>query len=144
MLSIIIVNYKTPELVALCLKSLNKSIKNLENEIIIIDVDSNGDLKYELEDFKNDKLYIEEIKKNVGYSAAVNRGLTIAKGDYYLILNSDIIVEENTISELLKEIKKEPKIGLVGPKLIGFNGKSQQSAFRFYRLLTIIIKRNFL
>jgi GT2 family glycosyltransferase len=56
--------------------------------------------------------------RNLGYSVAVNRGFRAASGDIIVQLNSDLILQSNTITAMMDLIQNEPKIGIVGSKLI--------------------------
>ena len=143
-LSIIIVHHHTPELLKLCLKSLNKNLspENIDHEIIVIDSESTRetqDIIYE--DFPYVKIITH--KENVGYAKGVNEGIINSKGEYILILNPDIIATPNSIDEMLKFMDNNPKVGILGPQLIDFSGIVQRSHFRFYTPLTILARRTF-
>ncbi len=142
-LSIIIVNYKSKEILKLCIRSLLKTIKSCKYEIIVIDSESDGETKDEiLENFP--KVAFFEYKKNLGYSKAVNEGIKKSSGKYLLILNPDIIAEKDAVDKMLAYIKSQNKAGVIGPRLLNFNGSTQQSAFRFYSPVTIPLRRTFL
>lgn len=143
MLSIIIVNFKNPPLLRLCLKSLLKATKNLESEIIVIDSESEFETENMVsQEFKEVRFL--GFKENVGYTKGVNEGLKNSKGDYFLILNPDIIPIEDSIAKIISFIKNNPDVGLVGPKLLNFDGSPQNSCFRFYKPKTILYRRTFL
>jgi len=77
MLSIIIVNYKTPGLLKDCVASLKETIKKTGYEIIVVDVASDGSTAEALAPLAND-INLIELKENTGYSKAVNAGLRAA------------------------------------------------------------------
>src|SRR3989344_9625546 len=146
MLSIIIVNYKTPGLLKNCVASLKETIKKTGYEIIAVDVASDGSIAEALVPFADD-INLIELKENTGYSKAVNTGLRAARGEYYLILNADMEILADAIDEMMAFMQKDgtrQNIGLIGPRLLGLDGKVQQSAFRFYTPLTIVMRRTFL
>ena len=146
MLSIIIINYKTPELLRDCVTSLKETVKKTAYEIIVIDVEANGSAATELAPWASD-ISLIELKENTGYSKAVNAGLLAARGEYYLILNADMEVLAGAIDEMMSFMQKDgarQNIGLISPRLLGLDGKVQQSAFRFYTPLTIVMRRTFL
>jgi len=67
---------------------------------------------------------IDNNKKNVGYTAAVNRG--ISENPYmafYWLLNNDTVVQKKTLTELLKAMKKYPQAGIVGSQLLDLNNE---------------------
>ncbi|MBU1700031.1 MAG: glycosyltransferase [Candidatus Eisenbacteria bacterium] len=56
--------------------------------------------------------------QNSGYSVAVNRGFEVANGDIIVQLNTDLILDPNSIKAMIDLIEREPRVGIVGSKLI--------------------------
>lgn len=139
-LSIIITHYKTPELLRLCLDSLRSTTKNIDKEIFISDSESNEETRNEIKETYPEVRFCASLK-NCGYSAIVNKALLKARGDYILILNSDIILTEKAVEKMTDYLENHPGVGMVGPNLINFDGSSQVSRFRFYTPFTIIYRR---
>src|SRR3989344_1032612 len=141
MLSILIINYKNPALLRLCLKSLERTLNPKMNyEILVVDIASAIETQnVVLEEFPAVKLL--PFKENIGYSKGVNEGIKKSAGDYILVLNSDIVPLKNSIETLLKYMKKHPDVGLAGPQLLNFDGTPQQSCFGFYNAITIGYRR---
>lgn len=112
-------------------------------EIILTDSESSArELLFIKEKYPEIKLV--DFKKNVGYSKLVNAGIKQAKGDLILIVNADIIVGENSVQKLLRFMENHPRVGLVGPQLLNFNSKPQNSCFKFYTPFIILYRRTFL
>ena len=142
-LSIIITSYKNPSLLRLCLESLKKNVLNNDYEILVIDSATEEDTEMMMrEEFGGVRFFPH--RKNVGFAYLVNKGLNEAKGDYLFIMNADIIVEKKSIDLLIDYLKSHPDIGVIGPKLLGFENEIQSSCFRFYTPLTILYLRTFL
>lgn len=142
-LSIIVTSYKNPSVLRLCLESLKKNVLNENFEILVFDSATEEDTEMMMrEDFPD--IIFFPFKDNLGFSKLVNNGLKKAKGNYILILNADIIVEKRSADILLQELKKNPQIGIIGPKLMNFDGRVQPSCFRFYTPLLIIYRRTYL
>ncbi|MDX9855278.1 MAG: glycosyltransferase family 2 protein [Parcubacteria group bacterium] len=142
-LSIIVTSYKNPELLRICLDSIKKNVKDIDYELIVVDSATEEDTEMMMrEHFPNDKFF--SFKKNVGFQSLVKKGIEESEAKFMLILNGDIIIKENSVEKLLEYIKKNPSVGLVGPKLLSFNGKFQASCFRYYKPITIIYRRTFL
>jgi GT2 family glycosyltransferase len=59
-------------------------------------------------------------------------------------LNGDIIVTENAIQQMLQFLQADSSIGMIGPRLLNFNGTLQPSCFHFYKPWTILYRRTFL
>ncbi len=145
MLSIIILSYKNPALLRLCLSSFARSLSaGLNYEIIVVDNETSLETQSVVLDefkdkFKNIKLV--PLKKNRGYTRGVNEGIKASKGEYVLYFNYDVVVEPGAIEKLFDYFKKYSDIGLLGPKLVNFNGTEQSSCFRFYSPLAVICRR---
>jgi GT2 family glycosyltransferase len=88
-LSIIIVNYKTPELVLNCLASIFAHLTE-DIEIILVDNDSNDDIEKLLHLHYPQVVFIQ-MRYNAGFARANNAGMRVAKGENILLLNSDTI-----------------------------------------------------
>src|SRR6185369_10914236 len=95
MLSIVIVNYKTPLQLLNCVNSIYFETKNIPFEIIIVDnnsQDSSKKIVNHLKELKWIQLY-----QNVGFAKANNIGINNSKGDIILLLNSDTVILNNAI-----------------------------------------------
>lgn len=108
-LSIIIVNYNTKDLLIQCLESVAQATKDLDVEIIVVD---NGSTDNSVEESKRFQVKLIENKKNLGYAAGNNVGIKQAQGKYILLLNSDTLVEKETIPKMLKFMEENPKVGV--------------------------------
>lgn len=148
MLSVIIVNYKNPELLRLCLKSIIRSEnKYSEYEIVVVDVSASTETRnVATEEFGNSgpKIKYVPFSENIGYTKGVNEGIKAAEGDMFFLINADIVPLENSVSKLANFLKSDPTIGLIGPKLLNFDGSRQESCFRFYTPMIIVYRRTFL
>jgi N-acetylglucosaminyl-diphospho-decaprenol L-rhamnosyltransferase len=142
-LSILIVNYNSGALTHSCLESLLKHGLPKAHEIIVVDNASRDDSVAWL---RSDWPEITVIANptNLGLAAAVNQGLAIARGEYVLLLNPDIIAFPGAVEKLIAFMDTHPRAGMAGGKLRSPNGKLQHSAFRFYRPSTIVYRRTWL
>lgn len=126
-LSIIILSYNTRELLLQCLRSIkNMEYETWNMELIVVD---NGSTDGTVEDVKRfaegglnvkskwQKLRLIENKRNLGFAKGNNLGIKQAQGRYILLLNSDTLVEKNTIVEMLKFMEENPKVGVATCKV---------------------------
>ncbi|MBI2063428.1 MAG: glycosyltransferase family 2 protein [Candidatus Yanofskybacteria bacterium] len=155
-LSIIIVHHQTPELLKLCLKSLGKvlisghhksdGIENVNKsnfEIIVVDSTISRQARDLIREQYPEIKYIP-FKENLGYARGVNIGIQSSCGKYILILNPDVIVTDGAIEKMADYMEKHPDIGILGPKVLNFNGTHQRTFFSYYKPATIIARRSFL
>ncbi len=111
----LVITYNAPEKI---LKSLLKSIKNQKEIKRILIVDNNSTKRKGLDYLENQKIEIKKMKKNKGFSAAVNKGMEILSNmNHVLILNFDIILKKNSVKEMLSILDSKSKIAAIAPKM---------------------------
>ncbi len=141
-LSVIVTNYKTPELLKLCLKSLKEALVQIKAEVFVMDSQSDEDTEFVVNEFFPE-FELVPFEKNIGFRALVNEGLPRAQGRYVLILNSDIILTNSAIKKLMDYLDLNKETGMVGPQLLNLDGGIQNSCLRFFGPLTVIARRTF-
>ena len=129
-LSIVILNYKTKNMVKQCLKNIVDLNLPFEYEVIVIDNNSNDGTDKMMQEFFPNFRFIQS-KQNKGMGSGNNIGIQNARGEYILILNPDVVVLKDSIESLLAVIKSNSKIGAVAPQLLNPNKTFQQSCYRF-------------
>ncbi len=131
--SIIIVNYNTKQLLSDCLKSIYERTKNIEFEVIVSD---NGSADGSIEMLKADfpQVILIENNANLGFGAANNRGLAVAKGKYIFYLNSDTILLNNAVKmffDFWESSSEKESIGALGCALQNSHGDTIHSGGNF-------------
>jgi GT2 family glycosyltransferase len=142
-LSIVVTNYGNPELLRLCLDSIKKCVTDIAYELIVADSETREDTEIMMREEYGDVVFFSD-KKNIGFLACAEKGIKKSTGKYILILNGDIIVTPDSVQKMLNFLKNDQLVGMIGPKLLNFNGTLQPSCFRFYKPITIIYRRTFL
>lgn len=129
-ISVIIINYNTPEITKQALQALVKNQDNFDLEIILIDNESKEKVVQDEWFHKTVHTYIEN-PENKGFAGAVNQGIKIATGAYIFLLNSDAFISEGALTGLVSFLKENEAYGIVGPKTINADRSFQVSAGRF-------------
>ena len=138
MLSIIIVNYNSRNLLIFSLRSIEEKIGLTDYEAIIVNND-----KQSLNNFSVDfPLKIVENGKNVGFGAACNIGALNSKGDVLLFLNPDTEILSPGIESLLKNFYSDPTIGIIGPEILTEKDRLQQWSFGEAPTIFGLLKNN--
>lgn len=107
--SLIIPAYNVEKYIKKCLDSvLNQTYNNYE--IIIINDGSTDNTSKILESYKSNKKIKLINQENKGLSSARNTGVSNAKGDYILFIDSDDFIEKELLETLNKTIKDEDLI----------------------------------
>lgn len=97
LLSIIIVNYKTPALVVDCLKAISETNRPLSSyEIFVVDNNSDDGMEAVLQNNFPTVKFIQ-MGYNAGFARANNAAMRVANGDAFLLLNSDTIPKQHSI-----------------------------------------------
>ncbi len=108
-LTILIVSFKSEKVIHECIKSIDNDIK-----ILVVDNSNDYKLKKELENrYNNVSCILSE--KNLGMGAGNNLGLKKIKSDYVFILNPDVILDSDTINELIEASKKLESFSIIAP-----------------------------
>ncbi len=68
---------------------------------------------------------------NLGFGRANNRGMTIARGAWLLLLNPDTIVHPGALERMLAFGVDHPTAGVIAPRLRYGDGSLQRNAFHF-------------
>jgi GT2 family glycosyltransferase len=142
-LSIIVCSYKSADLLRLCLGSIQRNVRSVAFEIVVSDGETQEDTAMMMrEDFP--EVRFVSSPSNVGFGGLVRQGIEASSGKYFFILNPDILITPDSVEKLLNFLKQHPEIGMLGPQLLNFNDRFQQSYFRFYKPMTIVYRRTFL
>ncbi|MDP8246589.1 MAG: glycosyltransferase family 2 protein [Candidatus Tritonobacter lacicola] len=141
--SFIIVNWNTRDLLDICLDSIHRTVFGCEYEVLVVDNGStDGSLQMLREDWPDVRAIGNE--RNLGFAAAVNRGLREAKGDFYILLNTDAKLMKGAVETLIKFMRSDSRIGAAGPQLLNDDGSLQNSFSVFPTLLTEIVNKSLL
>ncbi|MDP3352135.1 MAG: glycosyltransferase family 2 protein [Flavobacteriaceae bacterium] len=121
-LSVIIVNYNVQHFLNLCIQSVQQAIKLIDTEIIVVDNHS-SDASCEMVKANFPEVILVENKVNYGFSKANNQGVSLAQGEYILILNPDTVITDETLEKIISFADKIENLGALGVKLIDGTGK---------------------
>lgn len=123
LLSIVIPLYNHDQFIGEAIESvLHQTYHNWE--LIIID-DGSVDNSVQVARSYHDPRISLFVQENAGAHNAINRGLSMARGDYLAILNSDDVFEKDRFKIMIQEMKKNPEIDFLCSYLyvIDDNGK---------------------
>ncbi|MGI5828457.1 MAG: glycosyltransferase family 2 protein [Patescibacteria group bacterium] len=140
-LSIIILNYNTKELILKCLDSIRYSdLMGYKVEVIVVDnASTDGSQEAITHYFKQheDKFSGRLIKNltNIGFAAGNNKGIRAAKGRYILVLNSDVILESDTLFKQIKFMENHKEFGVSTCRIVLKNGRLDPACHRGFPTL---------
>jgi GT2 family glycosyltransferase len=131
LLSIIIVNYNVREFLHHALVSLQKALKGIPGEIIVVD-NASDDGSVEMLRRRFPGVHLIASKVNLGFAKANNIALKQARGQYFLLINPDTLVQEDTLRVMLKFFDENPDVGLAGCKILNPDGSFQLACRRSF------------
>ena len=140
--SVIIVNYKTPDLVKACVDSICKHTMDLDYEIIVVDNGSNDGSYEQLQESLSDKVILIKSTDNLGFGKANNLGACSASGNWLFLLNSDTLLLNNAISILFHYIEDHHEVGIVGGNLYSADGKPSGSYCEIFDTVESVKKQS--
>lgn len=111
--SIVIPTYNQADYLRKCIDSII-DYTDLPYEIIVVDNGSTDGTAGYLASLKGRVRY-RLLETNLGFAAAVNRGLMMAKGQTIALLNNDALVTEHWLENMLRCLHSDERIGMVGP-----------------------------
>lgn len=114
-LSIIILNWNTADLLLACLRSIQTHV-TLDYEVIVVDNNSSDDSVAQVRvQFPRVRLLPQSA--NLGFSRGNNVGLAAANAPYMLLLNPDTEVRSGTLEALVTFMETHERAGMAGPTL---------------------------
>lgn len=118
-ISIIIINYKTINLVVDCIRSIKKYTDGLTYEIIVVDNNSGDECekKFSEEFGENNNIIYAGLPENIGFGQANNVGIKLAKGRNIFFLNPDTKLLNNAIKILSYYLDTHQNVGVCGGNL---------------------------
>lgn len=137
--SVVIVSWNATKYLEECLASLAEARYPWPIEVIVVDNASSDDSPRMVQRLFPDVILIEN-PDNLGFSKANNIGIRHSTGQYVALVNSDVHVLRNCLEQLVKYLEAEPGAGMAGPKIIGGDGKQQNSHRGFPRLWNMLCR----
>ena len=129
LVSIIVVNFNGGELLAECVRAVLAS--TVPVEVLVSDNGStDGSIALLQQAIVDARLHIEENHQNLGFAAANNRVIPLAKGDYLLILNPDCLIRPDTLELMLQQLELHPDVGMAGCLIRNPDGSEQAGCRR--------------
>jgi len=100
-----------------CLRSIEKlNFPKNKLEVIVVDNGSRDGSKEKIAKlFPKIKLIC--LKKDIGLPASLNLGIKKSKGKYIMIANDDIVLEKNSIKNMVNFLEKNTNVGVLGGKV---------------------------
>ena len=137
MLSILIVNWNTRDLLRACLRSLREHPARVETEVVVVDnASTDGSADMVRAEFPEAVLVASPV--NTGYARGNNLAFERARGDRLLTLNPDTEILDGTLDRALDALDRHPTAGAVSVRLVGTDGNTQGSVRGFPTVANVL------
>src|SRR5512140_1743055 len=137
MLSILIVNWNTRDLLRACLLSLRNNHPSTPYETIVVD-NASGDDSADMVRMEFPEVQLIESETNTGYARGNNLAFAKAQGGLLLTLNPDTEVANGSLDRAVAFMETHPKAAYLGACQIGTNGQVQRSVRGFPSAIGIL------
>ncbi|HRC26266.1 MAG TPA: glycosyltransferase family 2 protein [Alphaproteobacteria bacterium] len=137
--SVVIVNYRTPDLTAQAVQSVKDHAgpEGIRARIYVVD-NGSGDGSTEAIRTAHPDITVLDAGGNVGFAAGNNVALRRVDTPYVMLLNSDAFLQAGALRRLVDLMEANPKVGVVGPRVLNPDGTDQDYPFRFPSILEMI------
>ena len=125
-ISVIIVSWNARDLLRDCLTSIEQSAGECVGQIIVVD-NASTDGSPEMVSAEFPHATLVRCETNLGFAKANNLGILRASGPLLAFINSDVIVHPGCLQTLARHLENNPQVGLVGPLVLGKDGKVQRT-----------------
>ncbi|MDF2476829.1 MAG: hypothetical protein K0S24_2312 [Sphingobacterium sp.] len=125
--SIIIPFYNQEAYTWSCLNSIYQHLPTVSFEILLINDNSSDSVDFSL----IENIQVINNPKNLGFLKSVNRGISLARGEYIYLLNNDTIVKKGFLDALYEVFETYQNVGAVGSKLLNSDGSLQEAGCIF-------------
>jgi len=119
LISVVIPSWNCADDLRRCLRSLEAQ-DDVDIEVFVVD---NGSTDGTVGMLRELKVPHEALPENIGFAAAVNRGVATTSAPYVLVLNEDTVVEPASLSRLLRALRGESDLGGVQPLILEMDGE---------------------
>ncbi|MCM1544647.1 MAG: glycosyltransferase family 2 protein [Ruminococcus sp.] len=120
-----IVTYNGKKIIERTISSVLESTKGVDFQLFIVDNNStDGTPDFIRERFP--QVTVIESKANSGFGAGHNKVIPFLNSKYHVVINPDIILKDDVITELANYADTDDRIGLLSPQILFEDGTLQK------------------
>jgi GT2 family glycosyltransferase len=129
-ISVVIVSWNAKSYLLKCLQSIVEQRHDDLIEVIVVDnASTDGSPEAVNEHFP--AVTVIRNPDNYGFARANNIGIAATTGDYLMLVNSDVEVRPDCFRKMVAYMESHAEVGILGPKIVGTNGKTQRSCMGY-------------
>lgn len=120
--AVVILNWNTREYLRAFLPALLGSLGKDDRLFVADSGSTDGSMEMMADEFPAVKTI--PLGANYGFTGGYNRALEDMEADYYVLINSDVLVSTGWLEPLAAWMESHPECGICGPKLLGLVKKA--------------------
>lgn len=128
--TIAVVSYNTQELLDRCLVSMQPAAESGVAEVWVVD-NASSDGSAEMVAERHPWAELVRSEANLGFGPAVNLVAERSAGDWIAASNADLELRPGALSALLRAGERDPRAGVLAPRLFTAHGTTQHSVHPF-------------
>ena len=141
-LSIAVLSWNTKQITKDCIESIIRNVQGVTYELILIENASHDGSAEMIKQHFPTETYpqIRSVfnDENTGFAGGNNQAFAMSTGEYFLLLNSDTIVYENSLERMVEYLDNNPDYGAVTTTLHNPDGTIQYYMHRrFHDAITL-------
>lgn len=114
--AVVILNWNTKGYLEKFVPGILHSLEGTDAELVVADsASTDGSMQMMAEKFPEVRRIT--LDKNYGFTGGYNRALSMIEAEYYVLINSDIEVQDGWIQPLTETLDRNPEVGACAPKL---------------------------
>lgn len=115
--AVVILNWNTKEYLRAFLPELLGSLGKEDSLFVADSGSTDGSMEMMAAEFP--QVQTIPLGKNFGFTGGYNRALEGIDAEYYVLINSDVLVSKGWLEPLAAWMESHPQCGICGPKLLG-------------------------
>ena len=137
-----IVTYKGYDKAFQAISTLLRHTKGVILTVYAVD-NASGDMTAQRLKEEFPSIQVIENSKNKGFGYGHNTVIPLLDSDYHVVVNPDITIDRDVITELTNFMEENPNVGMVTPKICNLDGSDQQLPKRYPTVLALLGRRMF-
>lgn len=114
--AVVILNWNTNGYLEKFVPGILHSLEGTDAELVVADsASTDGSMEMMAEKFPEVRRIT--LDKNYGFTGGYNRALSMIEAEYYVLINSDIEVQDGWLQPLTETLDRNPEVGACAPKL---------------------------
>lgn len=138
LISVIILNWNGSDCIVECIESVEKTVYNNIEIIVVDNASTDGSPKTIRNKFPN--VHLIKLDENLGYAAGNNRGFQHAQGKYIATLNNDVVVEPTWLGQPVYFLEGDESAGIIACRQMKYKNHETIDCLYGYPLRSLLFQ----